>query len=364
LYIKRESYQKRSKESQMEISPPKELKSVHSNPHLTLFDRIRIWVLSNDCKWSDKQIVDYLNFTYPTVAKWKNTYDFEDKPRSGRPIEYDINIYERLQREHQEWSPFDIRQNWPIDEKGKVPSISTIVLMRKQLHVKEYHNKTIHQFTKSNLNDRIRCAKKHQGRDKKKSVIFVDETSRGRQASQIRLHVFPDDHPHFQSLEKIKGFSGHFFAGISYRDRTPLISYERKLDGKDYQLLLDNYVIPLGDQYYGWNQIESKRLWKLCQDGDGAHVSTETTEYLDQMDIQLFDHPAWSPDMNPMERLWSILWHEVAKRRPRSNQELITFAKQVWDGLDQKIIQNTIDDLDRIYKWIIERDGILYKFGK
>ncbi len=109
---------------------------------------------------------------------------------------------------------------------------------------------------------------------------------------------------------------------------------------------------------------KSKRLWSLCQDGDGAHSSHSTKEYLDIKRVELWWLPAWSPDMNPMEFMWSLLWAGVAKLKPSTNQEVVEFAKKVWAEIPQTTIQHVIDHLDEVYDWIIEHNGDLYKHHK
>jgi hypothetical protein len=184
-----------------------------------------------------------------TVYLWIGRDDFDDLPKSGRPREYDQQKFIEIQRPHQEWSFRDVREHWSNDPTKSIPALS----MSKNLPFSTVSGKVVHKFTEKQLIDRVEAAKEHQGPRKKHHVWFIDETNIGSQAHIQRLRVFANDLPNYQLLDKIKGFSGHFFGAISYYGKSKLYSYDRKLDSKDYQLLIENYVIPPADEYYGWS---------------------------------------------------------------------------------------------------------------
>ncbi len=211
-----------------------------SNPHLTHDQRVEIHTLFHQAGWSIPQIMDKLHVSYPTVQHWVKANEFDDKPHTGRPFKYSPEILVELLRNHQEWSLEDCRNAGPSDDPNGVPSLSTLYEMYSRLPFQTVTNKPHHVFTSKQLQDRVDASRIHKGPRKGHSVFFVDETSIGRKAHTHRLHVFADDTPHYQELRAIKGFTGHFFAGICYYGRTELVSFDKKLDSKDYQLILEN----------------------------------------------------------------------------------------------------------------------------
>ena len=59
------------------------------------------------------------------------------------------------------------------------------------------------------------------------------------------------------------------------------------------------------------------------QDNDPKHTAKQTTELLDEIaPDRIRDHPPNSPDLNPMEDIWSYLDGEIKKKRVRSLDEL------------------------------------------
>ena len=51
--------------------------------------------------------------------------------------------------------------------------------------------------------------------------------------------------------------------------------------------------------------------------------------------------PPRSPDLNPIETMWSIVAREVDLRGPIERSELVKFVREEWD----KIPQSTVDAL-------------------
>ncbi|EYB83375.1 hypothetical protein Y032_0337g2917 [Ancylostoma ceylanicum] len=48
-------------------------------------------------------------------------------------------------------------------------------------------------------------------------------------------------------------------------------------------------------------------MFGFQQDNAGIHVSKSTSEFLDAHGVEFLEWPAYGPDLNPMQNLWSIL---------------------------------------------------------
>ena len=51
------------------------------------------------------------------------------------------------------------------------------------------------------------------------------------------------------------------------------------------------------------------------QDNARPHTARVVMDYLDQEEIEVMDRPARSPDLNPIENVWDIIYRRVRGRQ-------------------------------------------------
>ena len=68
----------------------------------------------------------------------------------------------------------------------------------------------------------------------------------------------------------------------------------------------------------------------FMHDGAPCHRSRTVKDYLMSERIKVLDWPGNSPDLNPIEKLWSILKNKVSEKQPSSATELVEAIKNVW----------------------------------
>src|SRR4249919_1728143 len=60
----------------------------------------------------------------------------------------------------------------------------------------------------------------------------------------------------------------------------------------------------------------------FMQDNDPKHKAKIVMEYFDENDIELMEWPAQSPDLNPIEHLWSIMKINLRENPAKNLMEL------------------------------------------
>ena len=294
-----------------------------------------------------------------TIEKYIGLEGFKDKPRIGRPSIYsDVDI-KNLQKENRESSTRELSNIW--NKSGEKPGHSTINYRLKKLHVKTHKEHVKHQLTEMEKKLRVEISREHLGKTKKRHVIWFDETCSNKQYSNLNYHYFDgEDYKDFNLLHGLS-LSGHFCGAISYRGKSELVFYKKKMNSTQYQKVIDNTIIDYADQLYKWDNRSDSRGWSLYQDGDKAHQSKSSLEYFKAKGIKLWERCPWSPDMACIEYIWSIFWIRVSKMKPKTNEELEICGKKAWKSITLKEIQNIIDNLDNIYKSIINSKGEYYR---
>ena len=75
------------------------------------------------------------------------------------------------------------------------------------------------------------------------------------------------------------------------------------------------------------------------------------------MGDRLVEHPAMSPDLNPIEDMWSYLDRKVKEARVSNIRRLKTVLTQEWRALPWSEIRKSVDSMERRLKLCIESNG-------
>ena len=85
-------------------------------------------------------------------------------------------------------------------------------------------------------------------------------------------------------------------------------------------------------------------------------------EWLFSNGIQCIDFPPYSPDLNPIENIWSILKQNVSKRQPKDKKSLIKVVKEEWKKIDNDLLKRIIDTMEQRLKQVIKQKGQKTKY--
>lgn len=148
------------------------------------------------------------------------------------------------------------------------------------------------------------------------------------------------------------------WGGISAFLQTDLVFIQGHVNTNAYinQILRSSKTFKHMDRHFG------KKKWLFMQDGAPAHTSKKTMEYIRKRCLLLEDWPPNSPDLNPIEHLWSIMDARIQQKRPKCLDELKDVINETWNTIfirnhyefDREHAQ-TNQQSDRIGRTIIER---------
>lgn len=118
----------------------------------------------------------------------------------------------------------------------------------------------------------------------------------------------------------------------------------------DYKTINSKNVINYLEKVEGFYKDKNKIY--LVLDGAGYFTSQETKEYLKNSKIQVIQLPPYSPNLNPIERLWKFFNQKF--RANRDFQSLKIFRDSCYDFFDNLNAYNTI-----LQTWITDKFQIL-----
>jgi transposase len=94
------------------------------------------------------------------------------------------------------------------------------------------------------------------------------------------------------------------------------------------------------------------------QDNDPKHTARITREWLLYNARGLLETPPQSPDINPIENLWSLLETKIMKCKCSSRQMLIGNLKKEWDKIGQEVTANLVNSMPRRLQAITDAKGL------
>lgn len=109
----------------------------------------------------------------------------------------------------------------------------------------------------------------------------------------------------------------------------------------------------------------------FMQDNAPIHTSKLLREYLAEMHFNILTWPPYSPDLNPIENLWSMLKERILKRYPElstmsKNEEtlrkLCEAAVIVWHDFEIELVNRLIESVPRRVEAIYKAGGWYTKY--
>jgi hypothetical protein len=92
-------------------------------------------------------------------------------------------------------------------------------------------------------------------------------------------------------------------------------------------------------------------------DRDPKHTAKLTQKWLRDNKIIVLEWVGQSPDVSPLENLWSELDRRVKRHHPRNKQELWQILQREWNGIDSSFTQHLVASLPARLKSIIKQNG-------
>ena len=187
-------------------------------------------------------------------------------------------------------------------------------------------------------------------------VIWSDETTvRSNPKSQdifVKVHnsVNREDLPVNGKCQS-QGISVMFWGCFSKLGMGPLVAIEGTLDGERYKQLLEEYLKP---------EIDAAELpMVFMQDNAPCHTARVVTQFFAENEIETLNWPPQSPDMNPIENLWSIIKQRRRKRfgPPKTRDELIDQIFAVWEEIDDTLRNSLADSVCNRFIEVLRLNG-------
>lgn len=326
---------------------------------VTIKQRIRI-VSLYESNYTHRQIARKLEISQKTVRKWLKRWatqgSLEDATHPGRPIKHARAMMQRVQqlmRGRQGASSRKVARK--LTAEGTPVSHTTVQHIAHALNMHPYARPRKPLLTPTFKTNRLRFARASGTRDWR-AVIAADE-------KRFSLFDTPNRRndvvwgrrgdPIPPSVRAKHSVHLNVYAAIAHGGRSTLYIFDSNLDAALYIRILEKVMLPAAQRIFG------RRRWTYLADKDPKHTSRQALTWLENNKIQHFGDswPANSPDLNPIENMWSILRDAVLARNPTTKQQLRTALRVSWKSIDQTIIDNCMDSMPSRMRAVISAKG-------
>lgn len=339
-------------------------------PNLTVSQREQIHLLHNQ-NFKPAKIAEALGCclktVYNTLKKIKESGNYFEKPRSGRPPkvtkEVESRILDLSESNRKLTAPSitaKIKEEMDVEITDR---LTAAVLARNGLHGRVAVKKPL--LRDANKQKRLQFALAHADWtvEQWKKVFFTDESKfnvfgthrvqwcRKRDGEELRADTVHSTVKHGGGGVMVWGGIGNGKVGKLHRIKGIMDQYV-------YHNILVRHAIPSACRIM-------MPGWIYQEDNDPKHTSKLCRNYLinkaEREGFTIMEWPSQSPDLNPIELLWEEIDRRVRKLHPTSEEDLWQKLQQVWDNIEPECVEKLVARMPALMKMVIKQEGGYFK---
>ena len=301
-----------------------------------------------------------LRGVYYLIARYSRTQSIHDAPRSGRPSVISSSALQAINssmQEDDETTTRDLVQK--LQSLGLGGSMSSVARARQKLGWTSKATRYCQMIRQPNKVKRVEfCQQLLESGDTYDDVIFTDEAM-----VQLTSHVRRSYHqvgmPRKYKPKPKHPVKVYVWGGISRKGATSVVIFTQTMDADLYVNILQVGLLPFIQTVYPEHH-------RFQQDNDPKHTSRKAKELFENEGINWWRTPAESPDLNPIERVWSHMKYYLAYTiKPSNKRELVEGIKSFGEpSLRQSSVPAILTTSIKLFQKLLKKIGRLLSMTK
>ena len=334
--------------------------------HLTMVDKAKA-LAWKETKMTYKEIAARLHCSLSSIERLFSKAKDSDgiptrKKGSGSPKKVTKEM-ENIIRKTIEENP-KLTSQEIINKNKKLCNISTRTvrrILKEKLGLNSYVAVEKPLLTQDLKKKRLAFAKKysHWTKHMWHQVIFSDETKKNKHTSfgtRVRRKKGSDNFLEKYVQTKVKqSESLMIWASISCKGPGLIYFLEKikKINNQEYINILEKKL---------QKSMKKTNTNILLHDKATVHTSKLTSNYLNRNNIKTITLPGCSPDLNPIENIFSDLKKQLARENISSVKGLEKRIRNFWSKLQKPYLTKLVNSIPNRLQEVIRRNGGMTKY--
>lgn len=192
-----------------------------------------------------------------------------------------------------------------------------------------------------------------------RSIIFSDEKKFNLDGPDGWAYYWHDIRTEEKLFSK-RQMGGEYvmvWSSFSYYRQGSMVFLDGRINAAKYCSVLQDHLLPLAALTHG-------ETWTFQHDNAPIHTARLTKRFFIDKNIECLTWPTRSPDLNPIENLWSVFARKVYanSRQFASKEELKMAIAECWRDLHEETLQVLSDSMPRRIKDVIRAHGGCSKY--
>ncbi|KAG1931840.1 hypothetical protein F2P79_021457 [Pimephales promelas] len=214
--------------------------------------------------------------------------------------------------------------------------------------------------TNQHVQARLKFAREHDPEEDWENIMWSDETKIELFGKNSTRRVWrkknAELHPK-NTIPTVKHGGGNIMLWGCFlqKGQKKVIRVKGRMNRAMYREIVSKNLLP------SVRSLKMKHGWIFQHDNDPKHTTRVTKEWLRKKHFKVLEWPSQSPDLNPIENVWTELKVRVSQSQPRNITALEEICMEEWAKIPATVCANLVKTYRKRLTSVIANKGYVTK---